>query len=309
MIHILNRSETAPGPRPTQNDPRGPSHSARPRGKAAKVLRTALREPLVHFILAGAVLYGLSTRFAGDGDRHLIRMGDAEEERIARNFANQYGTAPSEAQLKDLIGREIREEVLFREGKELELDKGDEIIRRRVAQKFEFLQLDRVAAREPADVELMEWFASHRGRYAEPERATFTHIYFSPDRGGPEAARRRAEAVLAALRESGTERAPGLGDRFPDQYDYAGVDRMAVARIFGESPLVDGLFAARTGRWAGPYHSGYGEHLVRIASRQAPVAVFSQVRDKVRADWLADFRQAGNDKAFAAIQARYRVVR
>jgi len=178
-----------------------------------------------------------------------------------------------------------------------------------VAQKFAFLQQDRVPPREPGERELRERFAAHREEYQAPARATFTHVFFSPGRDGWEGARRRAEEALAELRGSGKERAPERGDAFQDSHDYASLDEAAIARVFGPQGMAKSVFEAPIGEWAGPFRSGYGWHLVRVAARETPVTLFPEAREKVLADWKAEYRGLADAKAFSALRSRYEVTR
>jgi peptidyl-prolyl cis-trans isomerase C len=278
--------------------------------KAKRLIVGSLREPFLHFLLLGAAIYGIASAFPSNAERYRIRLGKREESDLARTYLRQFGNAPTEAQLHELVDHRIREEIFFREGVDLGLDREDEIVRRRVAQKFEFLQQDRTIVREPDESELRAWFVAHRELYSEPERVSFTHIYFSPDKGGPEAASKRAAETLASLADGPADRAPERGDAFPDQYDYAVLSLAEVKRIFGEFPVAEALFRVPAGTWAGPFRSGFGEHLVRVIGRvPGQVTVFSDIREKVRADWLEDRSRAENAIAFGKIKAQYSVVR
>jgi peptidyl-prolyl cis-trans isomerase C len=138
---------------------------------------------------------------------------------------------------------------------------------------------------------------------------SFTHIFFSPDKGGDAGARERASAVLAQLTGSIT-RAPERGDNFPDLYDYTGFGPSEASRLFGATPLAQALFTAPTGRWVGPYQSGYGWHLLFISARRPPqTPPFDSVRDQVRADRLAagatiGMRRRDQRTASSAVDAR-----
>ena len=54
------------------------------------------------------------------------------------------------------------------------LNQHDQVIRRRLAQKLEFLAKDLVALTPPTDEELQAYFAEHRDRYQEP---ALLHLY------------------------------------------------------------------------------------------------------------------------------------
>ena len=86
--------------------------------------------------------------------------------------------------MRALIEQRVSEEILFREAVALGLDKDDEIIKRRLAQKMDFLAADIAALQDPGDAELRAWYAQNSDRFALPPRASFRHLYFSFDRPG-----------------------------------------------------------------------------------------------------------------------------
>ncbi len=268
-----------------------------------------VREPLVHFFLAGLILFVAADAYKRETNVYRI---DITPERVAAlelSYRQQFGAPPTPAAREALIGRFVDEEVLFREGLAMGLDRGDEIVRRRVVQKMQFLQQDLAPPREPSEQDLRNWYNSHLSQYAIPSRVSFTHIFFSPDKGGDAVAQERARAVLAQLNGS-VSRAPERGDNFPDLYDYTGFGPSEAARLFGATPLAQALFIAPTGRWAGPYQSGYGWHLLFISGRRPPqTPPFDAVREQVRADRLAAGEAEDNHHAFEVLKSRFVVVR
>ena len=101
--------------------------------------------------------------------------------------------------------------MLHREAQRLGLAEGDEIVRRRLIQKFEFLQRDSIANSNPAPAELRAYYDAHPEQFSAAERATFTQVYFSADRGGDARALQRAREA----RESFTRGEAPAGDDFP----------------------------------------------------------------------------------------------
>jgi peptidyl-prolyl cis-trans isomerase C len=273
-----------------------------------KAASNLLREPLLHFLALGAVIFVIGDYRAQSSAQNDIIVDRARAERLVETYRQQFGTAPSRATLATLVNRDIEDEIYYREGLANGLDKDDQVIRRRVVQKMQFLEQDLAAPAEPSDLELRHYYANHLAHYRLPVRVSLSHIYFSPDKGGDAAARARALGVLSTLSEA-TRRAPERGDAYPDLYDYSAIDPDSAARLFGEQPIAQALFKAPVGRWSGPYRSGYGWHLIfvdaAVPSRQAS---FSTVRDTVKADFLADAQEIANAKAFAALKARYHVV-
>ena len=92
----------------------------------------------------------------------------------------------------------VQEEILYREALAMGLDKDDTIVKRRMAQKLQFLAEDVAAAREPDTAELRSWFEKNKAKFAQPGRVSFRHLYFSPDRRG-QRARDDAAKALAKL--------------------------------------------------------------------------------------------------------------
>ena len=229
--------------------------------------------------------------------------------KLADGYRQQFGAPPTPQGLKALVDRYVDEEILFRQGQAMRLDRDDEIIRRRVVQKMQFLQQDLASPQEPSEASLEAYYRDHLAHYAQPGRIAFSHIYFSPERGGDEAARRRAAATLTTLSDA-VSRAPDRGDAFADLYDYAAFGPTQARRLFGDGELSMRLFQAPVGHWSGPYRSAYGWHLVRVQSAAAAkVPALSEVRDQVRADVIADAQAEANRKSFAALKARFTVVR
>ena len=167
--------------------------------QASSQLRRWLREPLLHVLLIGAALFAVYYALnpgAGqhqDSNRIAIAADDLAQIRFA--WMAQWQRPPTPEEFRNLLDGKIREEVLFREAMALGLDKDDTIVKRRLAQKMEFVMEDGAALREPADDELRRWFAQHAQRFATPSLVTFRHLYFSPDRRGAHARDDAAEAL------------------------------------------------------------------------------------------------------------------
>ena len=110
-----------------------------------------------------------------------------------------------------MVENKVQQEILYREALAMGLDKDDEIVKRRMAQKMQFLAEDVAAAREPTTAELKSWFEKNSAKFAQPPRLSFRHLYFSPDRRGArardDAAAGAGEARRPAGRREGRERA------------------------------------------------------------------------------------------------------
>lgn len=266
-----------------------------------------LREPLLHFVLIGAVLFAVDAalRDASAPSDQVIRITEAEIVRLGAQWTKQYQRPPAPTQMQGLLDARVREEVLYREALAMGLDEDDGIIRRRLAQKLEFVIEDLAAAREPTEAELGAFFKAQRERYRLPPRVSFSHVYFSPDRG----AEAEASLVLASLRpETLGAAAADRGDRFMMGASYREQSPQDLEAVFGPE-FVHALLDLEPGVWSGPLASDYGWHLVRIGARSdSRLPALAEVADRVRQDWSYEQRRQANEAVFEQLLARYEVV-
>lgn len=254
------------------------------------------------------MLFAAGHAYQSQIDVHRIIVTPAHVRQLANDYALQYGEPPDGPTLAGLVRRDLHDEILYRQALALKLDRDDEIVRRRVVQKMQFLLQNTHLPAEPTAAELRAYYAAHATRYQTPAKVSFTHIFFSSDEGGEAAAQARALAALKALKP-GVTRAPDLGDPFPDLYDFSTYEPEQVFRLFGHTPFSDATLAAPVGRWVGPYKSGYGWHLLNVGDRKAAAPPpFETVRERVRDDALQDAQARANDDAFTRLARDYRVV-
>lgn len=270
------------------------------------------REPLLHFLAIGAFLFGvylwLNDPYKGSASTR-IEVSANDIELLRARWMKQWQRPPTANELQGLIESHIREEVLYREAVALGLDKDDTIVRRRMAQKMEFLVADVAVPMEPAEAELRAYFEANQERYRDPVTLSFTHIYFNPDRRGA-SAQSDAEVALTRLQvaKQPPRRAPDLGDRFMLAHEYVGESTPDIARDFGGA-FAQALLKLEPDKWQGPVASGYGLHLVYIKDRVEPrLPDFVAVREKVKNDFLVDKRHEVNEFAYQRLRERYEIV-
>jgi peptidyl-prolyl cis-trans isomerase C len=274
-------------------------------------IRRWLREPLLHFLLAGALVfavYEFLNPSAGRIDRgKQITLTQDDLRQLAVQWLAQGRSLPTTVEMRQLVEDRVRQEILSREAVALGLDKDDEIIKRRLVQKMDFLAQDLAALQAPSDAELRAWYAQESDRFALPPRASFRHLYFTYDR--PEARERSGAALdkIAGKPADALETA-GVADPFMFQDYYAERTPDQTAREFG-APFAKALFQIAPGAWRGPVQSGYGWHLVfvdAIEPRRLPA--FEEVERDVKSAWLDQKQREIKRASFDAMRARYTVV-
>ncbi len=133
-----------------------------------------LREPLAHFLLIGLALffvYAALNHGASQAERsYQITLTTDDVRQLQTTFAAQWQRAPSPEEMRGLEEDKVRQEVLYREALMLGLDKDDIIIKRRLAQKMQFLAEDVAASHQPTTAELKAWYVKNSGqiRLTEP---------------------------------------------------------------------------------------------------------------------------------------------
>jgi peptidyl-prolyl cis-trans isomerase C len=224
-------------------------------------------------------------------------------------FESQWHRQPTPAEFRAMVEDKVREEVLYREALGMGLDKDDTIVKRRMAQKMQFLSEDVAAAHEPSTGELKTWFDKNSTKFALPSRYSFRHLYFSPDKRGANA---REDAARSLAKISGQPEDSKLAVSLPDRFmfqDYYG-DRApeALAKEFGPQFVV-ALEKLKPGSWQGPVESGYGWHLVYVdAVIPGRIPSFEEIEPDVKIAWLGEQKQRVWQKAYHEMRARYEVL-
>jgi len=274
-------------------------------------VKQIFREPLLQFLLIGAVLFGLYRLPFSDSvspSNNRIIIGAGEIEQLRAMFMKQRQRPPTEEELRGLIDAQVHEEVLYREALVMGLDRDDTIVKRRLAQKLEFLTEDLSDAGSPTDTQLAAYFAEHGERYQTPSSLSFVHIYFSTAKRG-QRAEQDARNGLARLRAGvSASAAEKMGDMFLLDYDYIQVMPEDIEKVFGQS-FAEELVKLPAREWHGPIVSGYGLHLVKVSERlTSRASAMDAVREQVKRDWLEAQRRQIKESTFKKLRERYEVV-
>ena len=275
-------------------------------------MKRLLREPLIHFLLIGALLFGLYGLMPSAGPATAaskqIRLSQGEIAQLTLLFQSQCRRPPTPQELERLVENKVQQEILYREALAMGLDKDDEIVKRRMAQKMQFLAEDVAATREPTTAELKAWFEQNSDRFAQPPRLSFRHLYFSTDRRG-ERARDDAQQALAKLagQPVDTQAAGALADPFMFQDSYRDRAPDYLAKEFGPRFAL-AVSKLAPGSWQGPVESGFGWHLVFVDTViPGRVPAFEEIEADVRTAWLGEQKALAWDKAYKKMRDGYTV--
>jgi len=269
-----------------------------------------LRDPLLHFVVASVVLFG-GYELINRGEMNPpatdpVHIGEGDVRWLKDTFANQWQRPPTEDELRGLVASFLEEELFAREAKALGLDQNDTIVRRRLAQKLEFLIGDTSRIVEPADAELRRFYDTNAERFGVEARVSFTQLFFNPEKR--QHAESDARAALVSISGMGADGAAAIGDPILLENEFHEVDEQTVAKMFG-ADFARAIFLLRPGSWAGPVKSGYGVHLVRVTNLSpATVLSFEEVRPKVLEEWRHQQQTQAKAVYLSKLREKYGVV-
>ena len=252
-----------------------------------------LREPLVHFAVLGAIVFGIGA-WMRPGPAPVTVSADAVEA-LVRAHEQRAGRTATAEERAALTEQAADDEALYREAVALRLDEGDPVIRRRLVEKMRLLVVSSADIAAPTSGELAAYRTAHPDRYAGASTVSLTQVFLR------RADHARTTDVLAQLR-SGANPA-GLGDPFPHGGVLKRRTEASLAGLFGQA-FAHTATQLPTGVWTGPVTSSFGVHLVRVDAREASVEATD---DAVRRDLEAERRTAAGAAAVAALRERYHV--
>lgn len=251
------------------------------------------REPLVHFLALGALVY-VALSWGGDPidpSSRVIAIGGEEQAQIALRFEQTMGRPPTDAELDEAIDRFVRDEVLYREALRLGLDQGDAVVRQRMVAKMDGSASLAAEVAEPDDTTLRAFFDANAQRYAGARAVTFEQRLFTSE-----------DAARAA---STSDDPVGQPTSLPGRV--SGMPTAEVEVRFGQ------VFAAALESrdpgpgWQGPIPSGFGWHLMRLEERRVLPADFAAMRERVLNDWRSAESEARKTRAYEVLRSAYRV--
>ncbi len=269
------------------------------------------REPLIHFFILGLSVFGLHAALdrkteATVNDPYLVEVSSADIEWMRTIFNKQMGRGPTVQDLRGQVNQLIREQILSREAVAMGLDEGDLVVRRRLAQKMEFLFKDLSAMTEPTEDELRKYFFENRRKYEVSPQVTFTQVYFSVENRGVEGAKQAAQALI---KEDGDPyRVPALGDASILSPGCRQCSEIEIRNRFG-TDFAEAVKNLKPGLWNGPVKSAYGFHAIYIHERQeTKLAKFRDIIDRIKNDWVSAKREEYTRRVYGEIRSRYRVL-
>lgn len=249
------------------------------------MLNQVLKEPLVHFLLIGACLFGLYAWLNPDAmqsDKSIV-IDEGKINSLTQRFERVWQRKPTKKELQGLIDDFVIEEIYYREALAMGIDKNDPVIRRRLRQKMEIYSDSLASTLAPSDEELSEYLQQHPDKFKTDNRYTFQQIYINTDLSADKL-NTNIKTIKTALHAG--ESVNGDQSMLPTRFTDA--EAHSIERTFGKGFAAQ-LDTLDLNTWSSPLRSGLGLHFVLLSARQpGELPALSSIRDKVEREWRFD---------------------
>ncbi len=260
---------------------------------------------MLHFMLMGLALFAVYRwRAPVDPAGHRIVITQGVVDDLMAQHVAARGRQPSDVELRHLIDGYVRDEILYREGAALGLDRDDIVVKRRVRQKLEVMGEEEASTAAPTDAQLSAYLAANLDRFRTPAIISFEQVFLGP--------RTKGQAVARVAAVSSDDR-----DRGFDPVTLGRPTLLPARMTRTDSPIIERSFGATfssavenapVGVWTGPVLSAYGTHYVRVSERTpALTPQLSEVRAAVIREWENARRRRARDDSYARMRRGYDV--
>lgn len=254
------------------------------------------------FFAVGGLLFLIAPRADHGDEIHLSRtsLRSVAEAEARRRHVRELPAAVADALRQQVVD----DELLYREGLRLGVDKNDNIVRQRVIEKMMFLAEDLGGSSRPvSDAELARYLETHRERFRRPTVIRLVHVFAATD----PALLVRLSAGLAPGIEGAAGQPPPVGDAFPLGRRAVEAPLEAIAKSYGPG-FAASVAALPIGEWSAPVRSLYGFHLVKVIARtDGGVPALAAARNEVRLAYVQERSTRARAELIRAIRARYHV--
>lgn len=225
-------------------------------------------------------------------------------EQMSSQFAKTWQRPPTEEEQKGFVEDLVRNEIFYREAIAIGLDRDDEVLKRRLRQRMEFIYEDIASVVEPKDEDLKVFMKKHGEKYLADPQLSFRQVYINVNKRGS-SAESDARQILAQITEGADPSTAGDPTLLEPEVPLSPL--WDIEKQFGNE-FSRGLLEIKPGKWAGPIRSGYGLHLVFVKERRdRRMPDINEVREAVKRDWMAEQQKELKDAAYAKIRERYSV--
>lgn len=271
------------------------------------LMNKILKEPLLHFIFLGALIY-LASILLGDNtaQQQQIIVTEGKIRHLATLYEKTWQRRPTKAELENVVQEYVLEQAAYYEGVNLGLDKNDIVIIRRVHQKLDFLAEEYTSRPEATDERLSDYWQDNAEKFRLEPKLSIRQIYLDPEKQG-DAINLKVQNLLTELTAQPEQNITHLGDRYLFKPFYKRQSLNELERLLGRD-FAQISANLTVGKWHGPIRSSFGVHLVYVEEKQNGILPeLAQIRSKVLREWENSLRQRSIKEYYQALLKRYPV--
>jgi len=259
------------------------------------------REPLLHFLLLGALIFGVYQLVPSTNVSTTLIVSKHRIQILADIFQATWHRPPTSDELNKLIDNYILEELYYREAVNLGLDQNDSVIRRRLQQKMEFISKDLSSIIDASDVELASFLAKNSDNYRGQSSYSFKQIYIDPTKHD-----QPYQLAQKWLTNVETIKPDGDSTMLPKVMTLK--NQQVINNTFG-GELAAYVANAKSGVWSGPAVSSFGLHLIYVTEIKNAVAPsLAHIREKVSRDWVFQQQRKIKSTMDANLKKKYSIM-
>jgi hypothetical protein len=273
-------------------------------------VKKLIKEPFIHFILIGGLLFALYQLFGNKSEQYnnTIEISELDIKRATDAWQERWSRLPSDSELKNVIEQQVREEVFYREALALDLGKNDPVIKRRLSEKMIFIANDLLVPEQATDQQLTDFMQQHPHKFSKPLLISFKQFYFNPDLHSSDLSNELERVKFTLNSNTQDTSSTVLSDDFNGESEYTSMPLYQVARHFGQKFTAE-IETLPVGTWSGPIASGYGMHIIKVTDRaESTLMPLQSIKDKVLLEWQAEQKKQANDSLYAKLRENYKIV-
>jgi len=269
-----------------------------------KIIRKVIKEPLVHFLILGGIIYIYYSSQATEDQTpttQKIVLTKQEQDQIKLNYKEKHDKLPDDVMFNILADEALYDKVLLSEAYRLQLDKHDPVISQRLLKQMKFILLNSVKLKEPSEDELYKYYKKNIKEYSKIEKLSFYTILFKDPKD------KEIDTIELMLNrfDINASYASYFGDKDSRLNHNPDVTYQDVKNLFGKY-FANKLFVLQEGKWSKPIHSKYGSHIVYIVDKVVSTPYpFDDVQDRVYQDFLDQNRSNIIKKSYKDILKSY----
>ncbi|SET40041.1 peptidyl-prolyl cis-trans isomerase [Thalassotalea agarivorans] len=264
-------------------------------------LSALLREPLLHFLLIGALIFVFVTEDDGS-DNQVITISEGRIAQLKNDYVLRWQREPIQQELDNAINFYATTQMYLNEARSLGLDYNDSVIDRRLRQKMNFILEDIVAIQQPSEQDLQRFYQENPDSFLSDAEISFEQVHISIDKPD-ELLAQQIDIQKQRIAQGNTPE----GDAFYVQPNFTAQSDVEIDKAFGTGFAAQ-LADAPRDQWSGPYRSQIGEHFVFVSGYElGTVKPYEEVKAAVEDGWRYQQFLAAEAAFEAKMKQHYRV--